>query len=338
MDVSDIFYFFLLGEGRGSPRCQTGGLAGFFTENPRRGGGLGVCLWRIREFGGVGAKYFFSVPKRPPSMFRMSPRQAKPKRGPKWKVHAFDSVDRKRGQRKGATSKTSKSVKNIFDTFRHFSRRAKNVKNRQKVSKYFRHFSPIFARHQFSGPSWGSLIYPFFVNSGVVPWENKHNSHRVNSGVLPWENKHNSHRILVQICPRKSSWTDLSLVWFAGMTPDMCFLPFLLPSFLGARVLQVVVHWNREMQNLGWPLIVAPRAPLGVSRTSGAIAAQELVLLKATFTDVCFVSSPSLISGKKKAHKLLTYTLIFLSLMFRQNTENKGKPHQTPRICYLSEP
>ena len=41
----------------------------------------------------------------------------------------------------------------------------------------------------------------------------------LNSGVFPWENKHNSHRILVQMCSAKNSWTNLSLVWFAGTTP-----------------------------------------------------------------------------------------------------------------------
>ena len=52
----------------------------------------------------------------------------------------YISVSRKRGQRKGATSKKVKNrqnVNNIFDTFRQFSRKAKNVKDRQKVSKIF---------------------------------------------------------------------------------------------------------------------------------------------------------------------------------------------------------
>ena len=58
----------------------------------------------------------------------------------KWrKLPRKSSVDLRRGQRKGATSK--------------------NVKNRQKVSRkiYIRHFSTFFARHQFSGPFWGAL-------------------------------------------------------------------------------------------------------------------------------------------------------------------------------------
>ena len=42
----------------------------------------------------------------------------------------------------------------------------------------------------------------------------------VNSGVFPWENKHDSHWTFVPECPGKSSWTGLSLVWFAGATPD----------------------------------------------------------------------------------------------------------------------
>ena len=53
------------------------------------------------------------------------------------------------------SKKSSKSVKNIFDTFRQFSRRAKNVKIVKKCQYVFRHFSTIFARHQFSGPFWG---------------------------------------------------------------------------------------------------------------------------------------------------------------------------------------
>ena len=40
----------------------------------------------------------------------------------------------------------------------------------------------------------------------------------VNSGVFPLENKHDSH--LFRNAPAKSSWTDLSLVWFAGATPE----------------------------------------------------------------------------------------------------------------------
>ena len=74
MDVSDIFYFFLLGEGEwGSPRRWEGG-GSVFIENTRRGGvsrtgraeGPGGCLRRIGELGGGGAQYFFSGPKYPP--------------------------------------------------------------------------------------------------------------------------------------------------------------------------------------------------------------------------------------------------------------------------------
>ena len=42
----------------------------------------------------------------------------------------------------------------------------------------------------------------------------------VNSGVFPWQNKRDSHRILFRFAPGKSSWIGLSLVWFAGVTPD----------------------------------------------------------------------------------------------------------------------
>ena len=42
----------------------------------------------------------------------------------------------------------------------------------------------------------------------------------VNSGVFPEEYKHDSHWTFVPESPAKSSWTDLSLVWFAGATPE----------------------------------------------------------------------------------------------------------------------
>ena len=67
MDVSDIFYFFLLGEGEwGSSRRQDGGDP-FFIENPRRGGGgfrrdrgagrVSAANWGIG--GGGGLNIFF---------------------------------------------------------------------------------------------------------------------------------------------------------------------------------------------------------------------------------------------------------------------------------------
>ena len=74
MGFSDIFYFFFArGRGRVTPVRQRGG-GSVFIENPRgggspkRGGGAGrgwegVC----GEFGGGGAKYFFSGPKFLPS-------------------------------------------------------------------------------------------------------------------------------------------------------------------------------------------------------------------------------------------------------------------------------
>ena len=57
----------------------------------------------------------------------------------------------KRASGKGQRQKTSKSLKKYF---RQLSRRAKNVK---KCQKYFRLFSTVFARRQFSGPFWGAL-------------------------------------------------------------------------------------------------------------------------------------------------------------------------------------
>ena len=69
VDVSDIFNFFLLGEGgrvRGA-RTEGGGGIGFLLKIPGEGGmfpgggGAGGCLWRIGALlGGGGAKYFFS--------------------------------------------------------------------------------------------------------------------------------------------------------------------------------------------------------------------------------------------------------------------------------------
>ena len=69
-----FFIFFLLGEGEGRVRAGRGGSGSvFFTENPNKGGGFpGVGagsrgredVWGI--FGGGGAKYFFSGPRRPP--------------------------------------------------------------------------------------------------------------------------------------------------------------------------------------------------------------------------------------------------------------------------------
>ena len=74
VDVSDIFNFFSArGGGRGSPRAPRGGGVGFLLKIPRGGGGVsrrgrgreGVC-GELGIFGGGGAKYFFSGPKRPP--------------------------------------------------------------------------------------------------------------------------------------------------------------------------------------------------------------------------------------------------------------------------------
>ena len=77
MDVSDISYFFLLGEGEGGARGTGGGRGiGFFVENPRKGGGVlqegeglrgreGVCS-ELGNWGGGGLNIFFG-PKCPPS-------------------------------------------------------------------------------------------------------------------------------------------------------------------------------------------------------------------------------------------------------------------------------
>ena len=70
VDVSDIFNFFLLGEGEGGVRGAGRGGGLIFSENPRRegvygGGGLagrerpGGCLRQIGGFWGGGGQIFF---------------------------------------------------------------------------------------------------------------------------------------------------------------------------------------------------------------------------------------------------------------------------------------
>ena len=60
LGVSDIFYFFLLGEGRGIPRRQAGRGDRFFSENPGGGssrrvrGREGVCGESGNYWGGGG--------------------------------------------------------------------------------------------------------------------------------------------------------------------------------------------------------------------------------------------------------------------------------------------
>ena len=71
VDISDIFYSFLVGEGEGGVRGAGGG-GRFFIENPRRGGfpergGAGrVSAANWVFLGGRGANFFFRGPKRPP--------------------------------------------------------------------------------------------------------------------------------------------------------------------------------------------------------------------------------------------------------------------------------
>ena len=73
------------------------------------------------------------------------------------------SADCKRGRRKGAMSKNcqkvSKSFSTLFVIFRAGQKTSKIVK---KCQKYLRHFSTVFARHQFSGPFWGTLRHEDF--------------------------------------------------------------------------------------------------------------------------------------------------------------------------------
>ena len=68
MDVSDIFYFFLLGEGKGESEAPGGGEGGrYFIENPRggspggwgQGGGRAGRVFAENLGGGGGANFFF---------------------------------------------------------------------------------------------------------------------------------------------------------------------------------------------------------------------------------------------------------------------------------------
>ena len=62
------------------------------------------------------------------------------------------SVDRKRGQRKEAASKTVTKCQQYFSTLSNIFRAGQTTS--KIVKNIFRHFSTIFARHQFSGPFW----------------------------------------------------------------------------------------------------------------------------------------------------------------------------------------
>ena len=53
-----MFYFFLLGEGEGSPRRRGGGI-GFLLKVPGVSERPGACLWRIGESGGGGGLNIF---------------------------------------------------------------------------------------------------------------------------------------------------------------------------------------------------------------------------------------------------------------------------------------
>ena len=84
VDVSDIFYFFLLGEGEGEVRGREGGGGDrFCIENPRRGGG--VSWWEGAEGPGGsaakwgtwgGLKFFFPGPKCPPNFAGVQVRES----------------------------------------------------------------------------------------------------------------------------------------------------------------------------------------------------------------------------------------------------------------------
>ena len=70
MDVSDIFYFFCSGRGKGESGAPGAGGGSVFYWKSQEGGGVpgGGGAGKVGEFlgGGGGPKYFFSGPKRPP--------------------------------------------------------------------------------------------------------------------------------------------------------------------------------------------------------------------------------------------------------------------------------
>ena len=66
------------------------------------------------------------------------------------------SADNTRGRRKGATSKKVKDRQEVSKLFRLFLAQDKKHQKSSKMSKYF---STVSARHRFSGPFWGALIW-----------------------------------------------------------------------------------------------------------------------------------------------------------------------------------
>ena len=72
MDVSDIFYFFCSGEGKGGVRGDREGGGRICIENARRGGGVsrggrdGEGAGSVSRESGGGANFFFGGPKCPP--------------------------------------------------------------------------------------------------------------------------------------------------------------------------------------------------------------------------------------------------------------------------------
>ena len=64
----------------------------------------------------------------------------------------------------GATPRNPTVVKAGFG----ISHRAKRSKIVKTCQKYFRHFSTIFARHQFSGPFWGSLKRTWAISMSAL--------------------------------------------------------------------------------------------------------------------------------------------------------------------------
>ena len=124
MDVSDIFYFFCSGEGRGSPRRQEGGGGAIFLwKIPGEGvswvGGCGGGGGAGRVFAGNlgrGGKYFFFWAEIPTKLIISGPQKGPVERG-----HIKNR------------QKVSKMFSTAFDIFRAGLKTSKIAKKCQKI-------------------------------------------------------------------------------------------------------------------------------------------------------------------------------------------------------------
>ena len=68
-------------------------------------------------------------------------------------------------QKRQESSKVSRIFSTLFDIFHAGQKTSKIIKKCQNI---LRHFSTIFARHQFSGPCLGALSFPGFSVQGMI--------------------------------------------------------------------------------------------------------------------------------------------------------------------------